>query len=79
MGWSIEMSLRSLLLFLELFLEGVPDDRSLPFAYVTAELAVSPYKQKSRALLSRYSYLLFYFLKLLSVILDSPRQAPHYF
>lgn len=76
MGWSIEVSLRSLLLFLELFHEGVPDDGNLPFANVTTELAVSPCKQKSRALLSRYSYLLFYFLKLLGIILDSPRQAP---
>lgn len=75
MDWSTETSLKSLLLFLELFPEDVPDDGSLPFPYVTTELAVSSDKQKSRALLRRYSYLFLCFLKLLSVILNSPRQV----
>lgn len=74
MGCSIETSLKSLL-FLVLFPEGVSGDGSLSFAHVTTKLAVSPGKQKSRALLSRYSYLLLCFLKLLSVILDSTRQV----
>lgn len=63
MGWSKETSQRSLLLFLVLF----PKVSLMVghFAYVTTKLAVSADKQKSGALLSRYSYLLLYFLKLL--------------
>lgn len=43
MGWSIETALRSQLLFLVLFLEGVSGDGNLPFASTTTGLVVSAF------------------------------------